>query len=152
MELDIATLSIHILDRRSFVKFNMVGISKIVATTAVGLGVNKIVSQVLKNHVTAETLVEKITITAATWVITGMAVKASEKYVDEQIDAVVAGGTKIIAKFKLEAKLTRITLKESTFEKEGLNEDDFEQDKSGAWRPKKVVEGETATVTEPVQN
>lgn len=125
-------------------KFSMLGVTKLVATGVVGMGVNKVVAGVIKNHVTVETLFDKVAVTAATWVITGIAVSRSEQYVSDHIDDVVATGHKVVDKFKLEAKLGRIIRKESTFEQEGLDQNDFVKNpKNGRWQKKTIVESET---------
>jgi hypothetical protein len=98
---------------------------KFVATTVVGLGTTKIVGKIIKNNVSPETLVDKVTVVAAAWVMGGIAHQATKKYTEQAIDDAWDAGVKIVDKFKLDAKLGRINREESTFLHEELDENDF---------------------------
>jgi Asp-tRNA(Asn)/Glu-tRNA(Gln) amidotransferase C subunit len=104
---------------------NFLSAAKFVASGIVGLGTTKIVGQVIKNNVTAETPFEKITMGAAAWVLGAMVAKATKEYTDAAIDETFESVAKTVNTIKESAKLARINKGESTIEKEGLDEKDF---------------------------
>ena len=69
---------------------NALEITKFAASTIVGIGTSKVVSSIIRNNVHAKTLIDTISIAAATYVIGSMAAEATKKYVDVKIDAAVA--------------------------------------------------------------
>lgn len=124
--------------------FNPLAITKLVLSGVVGIGTGKVVSQIIKSNIaTPETFVDKVTMTAAIWVIGGVATNATKKYTNELVDDVVKAGSEIVDHFKLQAKLGRIDRKESTFEKEELDPEDFVQDPiSKKWSKIEVIDAE----------
>lgn len=123
--------------------FNALTVAKYAVSAIVGLGTKKIVVNVIKNNVLPTSPIEKATVTAAAWVISAMVTEATQKYTDEGIDKTAGFVTKIVDQVKLANKLTRIGRKESTFEKEGLDPEDFVQDPiTKKWSPIEVVEPE----------
>lgn len=116
-----------------FSNANALRVVKFVASGVVGLGTSKVVSGIIKNHVTPETLIDKVTITAASWVISGIATTATKKYSDETIDEGVKAVKNIVKEFKTSAQLGRINKGESTFETEGLDQARFRKDEGGKW-------------------
>lgn len=117
--------------------FNALSVAKLAVSGVVGLGTGKIVGAVIKNHVSPETLIDKVTITAASWVIGAMATKATKDATGEMIDETYEGVVGGIKQFKLAQKLNRINSKTSTFEAEGLDEGDFVLNAAnGKWEPK----------------
>jgi len=124
--------------------FNALSAVKLVASTVVGIGTGKIVSGIIRNNVSAETLIDKVTILGASWVLGGMASKATKTYTDESIDEVAKAVTGVVENIKIAQKLGRINRKETTFEEEGLDQKDFFQDETtGKWRKRsEVVEDE----------
>ena len=70
--------------------FSKIGLVKGAAKLVVGLGVGKIVKDVIKNNVSApESVVSKVTIYAATSVIVAVATTHTDKYVDDAIDGLI---------------------------------------------------------------
>jgi hypothetical protein len=57
-----------------------------VATLIVGLGTTKIVRDVIANNTSTETLPEKVTVTAASAAIGGIATEKTKSYTDAKID------------------------------------------------------------------
>jgi hypothetical protein len=115
------------------VSFDKIKLVKFVASSIVGLGTGKIVGRIIKNNITPETLIEKVTVTAAAWVIAGVVTKATKQYTDETIDDLVENVTGIIDKIKTAEKLTRVSKGQSTFEDEGLDPNQYEKNDSGKW-------------------
>ncbi len=115
--------------------FNALSVIKFAASAVVGVGTAKIVGKVIKDHVTPETLIDKVTVTAAAWVISGIATTATKKYVNETVDDIATTVTETIDNFKVDGKLGRINREESTFEQEGLSSNDFVLDiESDKWK------------------
>ncbi len=123
--------------------FTAIKAVKLVVSGVVGIGTGKIVGGVIKNHVTPENLVDKVTVTAASWVIAAMATKATKDYTGEMIDETVGGVVTAVQEIKLAQKLERIRKGESSFEQEGMDVNDFEIDKASG-KYKKVEKTETA--------
>lgn len=113
-----------------FSKLNAV---KFVASSVVGIGAGKIVGQIIKDNIKPETMVEKVTMTAATFAIGGLVAAAAKKYTSDQIDEVASAVVRTVTVMKEAEKLGRINRGESTFEKEGLNESEFKRDAKGKW-------------------
>lgn len=116
----------------SAIKFGVSGI--------VGIGTGKVVGKIIRNNAGDVTnLIDKVSMTAATWVISGIATTAAKKFTNDSIDDIYTTVKGQIDHFKLSAKLSRISDKKSTFEAEGLNKDDYILDvKSGSWKPRTV--------------
>lgn len=113
--------------------FSVLGAVKFVAAATVGMGTKKIVEGVIGNNVpTPDNLRDKVIITAATWVISGIVTTAAKSYSDKIIDDTVAGVQMGVKMLKLQGKLDRINKKKSTFETEGLDENDFTY-RDGKW-------------------
>jgi methyltransferase-like protein len=120
--------------------FNATSVVKFVASGIVGMGTGKIVSAVI----------DKVSIVAASFVISGIATKATKKYTDETIDETIENVTKAIVKFKTDGKLAKINRGESTIEDEGLDEDKFEWTSEGKLVPKKDDEPKPVVVPDAV--
>ena len=69
---------------------NALEITKFAASTIVSVGTSKIVHSIIKNNTHAKTLIDTISLAAASYVIGSMAADATKKYLDEKIDAAVA--------------------------------------------------------------
>lgn len=110
----------------SAVKFAVSGI--------VGMGTAKVVSGIVKNNVSAENLVDKVTILSATWVLSGVVTTASKKYTNDMIDDVAKSITDVLGQLKAKAKLNRINRGESTFVDEGLDQTRFRKE-NDQWVP-----------------
>lgn len=113
-------------------------VAKFAVSGLVGIGTGKIVGAVIKNHVTPETTIDKVTVTAAAWVISAMVTKATKNATNEMIDDAVKTAVEVVDNFKENAKLGRINRKESNFEKEKLDVNNYEKDEAGNWHPIKV--------------
>lgn len=123
-------------------------ITKAVAATIVGSGTRKIVAGIIENNVPApDKMRDKIVIAAATWVISGIVATATKKYTDEAVDSIVSAVTEVVTDIKTDAKLDRINKGTSTFEKEGLDADNFFCE-DGKWKKAKIVE----STTEPAKS
>lgn len=69
---------------------NALEITKFAASAVVGVGTSKIVHSIIKNNTNAQTLLDTISLFAASYVIGSMAADATKKYLDEKIDDAVA--------------------------------------------------------------
>jgi hypothetical protein len=114
---------------------NALSITKFVAAGIVGIGTGKIVGKIIKDHVKPETLIDKVTVTAAAWVISAVVTKATKQYTEETIDEVVEMVTTGVGKIKLNTKLNNISDGHTTFEKEGLDPSQFRKNEKGRWAP-----------------
>lgn len=125
--------------------FSALSAVKFAVTGVVGIGTGKIVGAIIKNNVSPETLVDKTSIAAATWAISGLVTTTAKAYTDKTIDQVHGFGVGMVKRFKVDGALGRINRKESTFEKEGLDPMEFMMDDSKKWvrRDKTEVEPET---------
>jgi hypothetical protein len=124
----------------SFV-INKLGVIKFIAGGIVSIGATKVVGEVIKSQVKPENLLDKITMTAASWAIGGMVAAGSKKYVEDCVDDVAEIATQVITGAKLSMKLARIDRNTSTFEKEGLDPTDFEKNpKTGRLQKKQTPE------------
>jgi len=123
--------------------FNALSAVKFVASGIVGIGTGKIVGRIIRNNITPETLVEKVSVTAAAWVIGSMAAKATKQYTDEIIDETATSVKEVVENIKTAGKLSRINKGESGFESEGLDKNDFVQDKDLFWSKKVTVKSTT---------
>lgn len=115
------------------IAFTKLGVAKFVVSGIVGIGTGKIVGRIIREHITPETLIDKITVTAAAWVIGALATEATKSYTNDAIDQVVETVTTTVNKFKLNEKVNRINTGESTFEKEGLDPSKFHKDENNVW-------------------
>ena len=61
---------------------------KNITSTIVGIGTGKIVHGIISNNVDTETIVDKTTVFAGSFVIGGMAAEATKAYTDRMIDEV----------------------------------------------------------------
>ncbi len=116
--------------------FNALTAIKFGVSAIVGMGTGKIVAKVIKEHAPMDTLIDKVTVTAAAWAISGMAVTATKKYTNETIDQTAETIATVVEKVKTNAKLSRINRNESTFEAEGLDETLFVKEADGMWHTK----------------
>lgn len=117
--------------------FSKLGLVKMAVSGVVGVGTGKIVGKIIKNNITPETLIDKITVGAAAWTIGGIATEATKKYTSEMIDDIYNAGTEIVEMLKMNQKLGRINRNESTFEQEGLDPLNFRRKATtGKWEPK----------------
>lgn len=128
-------------------QFNTLSVVKFAVSSVIGFGTGKIITNVVKNNVRPETVVDKVTVIAAAWVISGIATTATKKYTNDMIDDAVEGATELIGKFKQSAKLGRINRGESTFKDENLNENDFEK-VDDKWVPINTIDASTTTPDE----
>jgi hypothetical protein len=121
--------------------FNALSAVKFVASTIVGIGSGKIVSGIIKNNVSAETLFDKVAVLGAAWMMGGMASKATRTFSDDLIDETAEFISESVKRVKLANKLARINRHESSFKDEGLDETDFVKDsETGRWKPVEVVD------------
>lgn len=125
--------------------FSKLAVAKFVASGVVALGTSKIVKSVIAAHVKPETLLDKVTVTAAAWVISGIATTRTQAYTDETVEKTVENVTNVINKLKINSKIAKINEKLSTFEKEGLDPDDFEE-VDGKWKAKQKTPSDKKTV------
>lgn len=65
-------------------------IAKKAATLVVGIGTTHIAHSIIKNNVSTETITTSVTVPIASFVIGSMAVDATSRYTERQIDAVVS--------------------------------------------------------------
>lgn len=65
-------------------------ITKAAAKFIVGAGTSKIVSSIIQNNVSPETLTEKVTITAGSIALGSMVADITSKYTDAKIDEIAA--------------------------------------------------------------
>ena len=72
--------------------------AKFITDTVVVFGTGKVVSGVIKNNVEVETTVDKITVGAASYAISGAVASQSSKYTDEIIDNIDELALKAFAK------------------------------------------------------
>ena len=106
--------------------FSALSAVKLVASTVVGVGTGKIVSGVIKSNIaTPEKLIDKVAIVAATWTLSGVVTNVTKKYTNDMIDETYNGIVDYVKEIKRTAALRRINAGESTFEDEGLDQDDF---------------------------
>jgi hypothetical protein len=112
---------------------NALSVVKFVASGLVGLGTGKIVGKIIKDHVQPETLIDKVTVTAAAWVISAVVTKATKDYTTETIDDTVEAVTDIIHRVKDNLKLAKINRGESTFDKEDLDQSWFRKNEKDQW-------------------
>lgn len=127
--------------------FNALSAVKFAVSGVVGIGTGKIVSAVIKNNVSPESLIDKVTIVAASWTLSGVVTTAAKKYTNEMIDEVYNGVKNGLNDFKHSAALRRINAGESTWEDEGLDQNDYRMDSFGIWS--KREEGDTSTKFQP---
>lgn len=124
--------------------FNALTVAKFVVSGVVGIGTGKIVGKVIKTHVTPETLIDKVTVTAAAWVIGAIATERTKTYTNDMIDDVVQQGSRVVNDVKLSGKLGRINRQQSSFEEEGLDRTEFERNpNNGRWQKIKTFVAET---------
>lgn len=116
---------------------NPLSVVKLVASGVVGIGTGKIVGKIIRDHVQPETVIDKVTVTAAAWVIAGIATRATKEYTNVTIDETVETVKDHIKNIKLYEKVARINTGNSTFLKEGLHPDLFEKNKKNKWVPVK---------------
>lgn len=113
--------------------FTKLGVAKFIVSGIVGIGTGKIVGRIIREHITPETLIDKITVTAAAWVIGAVATEMTKSYTHDTIDQVVETVTTTIDRFKTNEKLNRVNKGESTFEQEGLDPARFQKDENNVW-------------------
>ena len=123
--------------------FNALSVVKFAASSVVAIGTGKIVGRIIKDHVTTESLIDKVTITAAAWVISGVVTTATKKYTTEMIDDVYTGINTVVVNAKKKSQLDRINSGTSTWEEEGLNQDDYRMDSNGMWILRDVTENKS---------
>lgn len=69
---------------------NKLQIAKTVTSTIVGVGTAKIINTIIKNNVAPETVTDKVTVTAGTFILGGMVADISKRYTDAKIDEIAA--------------------------------------------------------------
>lgn len=124
--------------------FSKLSAAKFVVSGVVGIGTGKIVGKIIKAHVTPETIIDKVTTTAAAWVIAAIATERTKKYTDDVIDDIANQATLVIDKFKTSEKLARVNRGESTIEKEGLDPTKFRQGSDGRWVRAEIIDSEVS--------
>lgn len=124
--------------------FNALTAVKFAVSGLVGLGTGKIVSGIVKDHVKPETLIDKVSIAAATWTLSGIVTSASKKYTGEMIDEIYNGVNEAVTGIKLRNKLARINANLSSFADEGLDQTKFHRKDDQKWYPN----DETVVTTE----
>lgn len=65
-------------------------VTKKVISFAVGMGTGKIVNDIIKSNVTADKVIDQVTVVSAGVVIGSMAKDATKSYTDAKIDEIVA--------------------------------------------------------------
>ena len=118
------------------------GVAKFLVSGVVGIGTGKIVGSIIRHHVKPTTLIDKVSIAAATVVISAIASDRTKDYTNEWIDDLVGKVSEVKNQIQIQQKLQRINSNQSTFEDEGLDPSDFRQDENGKWKPIDVLEGE----------
>lgn len=109
--------------------------TKLIASGIVGVGTTRIVARIVGANVNADTLVDKVTMTAGVWALGGVAAKATKKYTDEYIDNAAAAVKETRANLKELYALGRIDRGDSTFVDEGLDAKDYMIDpETKTWR------------------
>jgi hypothetical protein len=68
---------------------NKLEVTKNVVSFVVGVGTSQIVKTIIKNNVQPENVIEKITVTAGSFVLGAIYADASRKYTDTKIDELV---------------------------------------------------------------
>lgn len=127
--------------------FNALSVVKVAVSGVVGIGTGKIVSAVIKNNVSPESLIDKVTIVAASWTLSGVVTTATKKYTNEMIDEVYNGVTEFVDNAKERAALRRISDGETDWADEGLDENDFARSpQTGRW-VRRTDTAEAATVS-----
>jgi hypothetical protein len=69
---------------------NKLEIAKTVVSTIVGVGTAKIVGSIIGNNTSPETVIDKMTITAGTFVLGSMVADITKRYTDAKIDQIAA--------------------------------------------------------------
>lgn len=64
-------------------------LTKRITSVIVGIGTARIVRRTVENNVPIESTTDKVTITAGTWALGGIAADATKKYTDDFIDKIV---------------------------------------------------------------
>jgi hypothetical protein len=113
------------------------GVAKMVISGVVGIGTGKIITTMIKTHVrphiTSPTIIDKVTITAATLVISAIATERTKIYTNDMIDDLAKQAGDVIAQLKLQQKLDRVNSGKSTLEKEGLTSVTLRKNDEGKW-------------------
>ena len=71
---------------------------KAVTNAVVGIGTAKIVSAIIKNNIEPETVTEKVTVTAGSYVLGAMVADVTSRYTNAKIDEIAA----FVAEFRAE--------------------------------------------------
>lgn len=133
--------------------FSKLNVAKVLISGIVGIGTGRIVQQIIKNNITPTSTIDKVTVLSAAWVIGGIASEATKSYTNNMIDDMAKTATKVIDKFKLDAKLGRINRGESDFETEGLDVTKFRQNPDNKWeRTEEETPDETITLDKVMPN
>jgi hypothetical protein len=66
--------------------FDKVSLAKKAVSLIVGAGTGKIVATIIKNNISPEKAIDKITMTAAAWALGGVVAEMTERYTDTKID------------------------------------------------------------------
>lgn len=115
-------------------------IAKTVTAGVVAAGVHRIVKGVIKTTTPVDSRWDKITIGAATFVMTGVVVTAAKSFTHEFVDEIFDTLIQARDEIGLSLKLDRINENQSTFLDEGLDPVDFVRNqKTGKWQPKQVI-------------
>lgn len=117
-------------------KINPLTVAKFAVSAVVGMGTHKIVSGFIKNNTPdPKNLLDKVTILAAGWVVSGIATTATKKYADETVDDLVKQATDLYTTIQVKSKLARVNRGESTLLQEGLDPEKFYTCADGKWHP-----------------
>jgi hypothetical protein len=113
----------------SIMQFNALSVAKLVTSTVVGVGAGKIVKNIIKHNVDApETLIDKVSLLAGGWVLSGIVTTATKKYTDEAIDDIAKTVVNLKKALQLKSKIDRINRGESTIAGEGLDPQKYHWD------------------------
>lgn len=113
-------------------QFDKLTVVKFLASGIVGIGAGKIVGNIIKNQVKPVTLIDKVTVTAAAWVIGAMASEMTKKYTNDTIENTVETIKSVTERVKENLTLSKVNRGEISFEESELDITKF-QLKDGKW-------------------
>jgi hypothetical protein len=122
--------------------FNKLGVAKFIISGVVGIGTGKIVGKIIKSHVMPETLIDKVTVTAAALVIGAIATERTKAYTNDMVDEVVENVEKVVDNLKESNTLAKVNRGEVSFEDSGLDPIKFIYNKDNKWVRAKSIDDE----------
>lgn len=126
---------------------NPLSVTKFAASLVVGIGTGKIVGKAIKQIVTPTSMIEKVTIAAASWVIAGIATDATKHYTDDMIDNVAKAVDAVTKGVKAANKLDKVNSGTVAMEESGLDPAEYEKNDEDKWvrrHPKAITTLEAA--------